>query len=142
VTVDAALRVVAGVILEGDRVLLARRPPGTHLAGYWEFPGGKVEPGEGEREALRRELREELGVEAEVGERLATVRHRYADRGPVVITFFACRLRGGPVRPSAGQEVRWVRRRDLPAYRLPPADAPLVRSLAGTPDAPGEPGAP
>jgi 8-oxo-dGTP diphosphatase len=121
--------VVAAAVVERDgRFLLTRRRRGTHLAGHWEFPGGKCEPGETEEACLRRELREELGVEIRVGRPILATRYTYPDR-MVQLTFYACELLGSP-RPQLGQRMRWVRREMLPRLRLPPADAELVTRLA------------
>ncbi|WP_217915098.1 (deoxy)nucleoside triphosphate pyrophosphohydrolase [Miltoncostaea marina] len=118
--------VVAAVIERGGRVLVSQRGPGVGQPGRWEFPGGKRERGEDDATALRRELREELGVELEVGPLLWTAR-----AGPLVLRFFRCDwLPGQRPRPHGSEQFRWVRREDLPALRFPPADAPLVAALA------------
>lgn len=119
--------VVAAVIEDEHRFLVTRRQPGTHLAGMWEFPGGKVDPDETHVTALRRELREELGVEAEVGELLHRTPHEYTER-TVELYFYRCTLTGAP-RPLLGQEMRWVSRAELRSLGLPPADAELVELL-------------
>ena len=95
--------VAAGVLIEGGRVLLTQRKAGTHLAGAWEFPGGKVGPGEDPRTALRRELAEELGIDATAGEIVDVTFHRYEDAGKAVLLLFfeATRSAGSPApRPS------------------------------------------
>ena len=128
------LLVVAGVVRRGERVLLTRRPEASHLGGYWEFPGGKVEPGEDPRAALRRELREECGLDVEVGRALEVVFHRYPERA-VLLLFFQCRcLDERPVRHLGVTDHRWVAPQELGAFRLPPANAPVVELLrAGRP---------
>src|SRR5450755_966256 len=90
--------VAAAVLLEEGRVLLTQRKAGTHLAGAWEFPGGKVESGEDPRDALRRELREEIGIEATVGEIVEVTFHRYveADKAVMLLFFEAVRAEGSP----------------------------------------------
>ena len=104
--------VVAAAIIERDgRFLVTRRQAGVHLAGHWEFPGGKCDAGESLAECLARELREELGVDAAVGDELLATTHDYADRR-VELHFLRCQLRGEP-RPQLGQEMRWVARREL-----------------------------
>lgn len=120
--------VTAAVIEREGTLLLTRRIEGTHLAGTWEFPGGKCEPGEMLEESLRRELLEELGANAEIGDEVFTVTHVYPTR-TVRLHFFACRLRGEP-HPRLGQEMRWVRRDELSALPFPDADAELVAALA------------
>jgi 8-oxo-dGTP diphosphatase len=118
------LVVTAAVIEQNDRFLLTRRQPGVHLQGYWEFPGGKCEPGETQSACLLRELREELDVDAIIGAELLTTTHEYSDR-VVEIHFFRCDLEGVP-SPQQDQEMQWVRRSDLTTLALPPADAALI----------------
>lgn len=124
--------VTAAVIERDHRFLLTRRQPGVHLEGYWEFPGGKCESGETYAECLIRELREELAVEAMVGEIVLATRHTYPDR-QVELHFFRCEIAGDPV-PQVGQDVRWVPRHELADLQFPAADAELIRKLtAATP---------
>jgi 8-oxo-dGTP diphosphatase len=120
--------VVAAVIEQEGRYLVTRRPRGVHLAGLWEFPGGKIDEAESHAEALRRELREELGADADVLELVFSVGHDYPDRR-VELFFYRCRLRGIP-RPLLDQEMRWVRRDELPSLEFPPADEELIRRLS------------
>ena len=124
---ESPVRVVAGALVDArGRVLIAQRPPGKALAGRWEFPGGKREPGERDLEALRRELREELGIE--VGEARMIWRE---DAGPLRLRFYECEyLPLQRPRPLVSPQFRWVRREDLPSYEFPPADDRLVRALA------------
>jgi 8-oxo-dGTP diphosphatase len=126
-TAESSIAVVAAVIEQGGRFLLSRRPKGTHLEGLWEFPGGKVHAGETHAEALRRELDEELGVEANVGELIFETTHEYPDR-TVALWFYRCALLG---RPSArlSQELRWTSRTELAGLEMPPADAGLIKQL-------------
>jgi len=120
--------VVAAAVIERDgRVLLTRRLEGTHLGGFWEFPGGKCEPGEALDACLRRELREELAAEVVVGEELLSTVHSYPER-TVVIHFFAARLLSDPT-PQIGQEMQWIGRNDLSTLKLPPADDEVVALL-------------
>ena len=119
--------VVAAVIEDNHRFLVTRRLPGVHLAGMWEFPGGKIDPDETHGAALRRELREELDVEVDVGDCLHRTLHAYPDR-TVELHFYRCTLKGAP-RPLLGQEMRWVPRADLRSLGLPPADTELVELL-------------
>jgi len=123
--------VTAAIIERAGRLLVTRRLKGTHLEGYWEFPGGKCDAGESLEACLRRELREELAVDAEVGPRILTTSHEYPERR-VELHFFTCELLGDPV-PQLKQEMRWVRREDLASLRLPPADDELVALLARKP---------
>jgi 8-oxo-dGTP diphosphatase len=119
--------VVAAVIEHDGRFLLTLRPKGTHLAGHWEFPGGKCELHETHAEALRRELHEELDIVAEVGALVHSVTHAYPER-TVELHFYACTYAGQP-RPMIGQQMRWVTRDELGALPFPDADADLIRRL-------------
>ena len=121
------IAVVAAVIEGTGRFLVTRRQPGVHLAGMWEFPGGKIDPGETHEAALRRELLEELGVDAEVGACVHRTGHAYPDRN-VELHFYRCDLKGVP-RPMLGQEMRWVPRNELRSLGFPPADTELIRML-------------
>jgi mutator protein MutT len=126
------LVVVAAVVDRDGSFLLTTRPAGTHLAGQWEFPGGKVEPGERLDECLRRELLEELAVHVLVGREIFATTHAYPER-TVELHFFECEMEGEP-QPLLGQEIRWVPRAELPVVELPEADAALIRRLAREPD--------
>lgn len=122
-------RIVTAAVIERDgRLLVARRLEGSHMGGFWEFPGGKCEPGEPPEECLSRELFEELGVEAEVGEEIYRTLYAYADRS-LDLRFFRCSLRSEP-RPLLGQAIKWVARGELRSLEFPPADAELVARLA------------
>lgn len=121
------LNVSAAVIERDDAFLLTRRADGAHLAGSWEFPGGKQEPGETLEAALVREIREELGCRVTVGPRLLTTTHTYAEL-TVELHFYEARLHEDPV-PQLGQEMRWVPRAELASLPLPEADADLVALL-------------
>ena len=121
--------VVAAVIEEDGSFLVTRRPEGTHLAGRWEFPGGKIASGETHGDALAREMREELDADVDVGALLYETEFTYSDRS-ISLHFYRCTLRGTP-RPMLGQQMRWVRRGELQALDFPPADADLIRLLTG-----------
>ena len=123
-----AIEVVAAVIERDGRYLITRRLEGTHLAGLWEFPGGKLLPGEQPEDALRRELKEELGVEVAVGELIQMVDWAYPEKS-VRLLFFRCALAGEPT-PLEGQEMRWVAAADLHSYSFPDADATLIARLS------------
>jgi 8-oxo-dGTP diphosphatase len=119
--------VVAAIIERDEAFLLTRRQKGVHLEGLWEFPGGKIDPGETHAQALVRELREELGVDVHVkGLRFQTT-HEYDDR-TIALFFYDCELRGTP-RPLLGQQMRWVPRDQLATLGFPPADRELIRML-------------
>lgn len=119
--------VTAAVVERDGHVLVTRRLEGTHLEGYWEFPGGKCEAAETLDSCLRRELREELAVDAVIGEQLLATTHTYPER-TVTIHFFAVTLFGEPA-PQIGQEMQWIRRSQLRTLKLPPADDELVALL-------------
>lgn len=119
--------VAAAVIERNGRYLITRRQPGVHLAGHWEFPGGKCEPDETLDTCLCRELREELNVGVTVGDVLLTTTHDYPDRR-VELHFVRCALEGEPA-PQLGQEMRWTPREELNALEFPAADAELIRIL-------------
>jgi len=123
--------VTAAVIERGGRLLVTRRLKGTHLEGFWEFPGGKCDAGESLDACLRRELREELAVDATVGPEILTTSHEYPGRR-VELHFFTCELLGDPV-PQLNQEMQWVPREALASLKLPPADDELVALLASKP---------
>jgi mutator protein MutT len=123
----SVITVVAAVIEEDDAFLVTRRPEGVHLAGMWEFPGGKIHPSETHADALQREIREELGAGIDVHELVFETTHVYPDR-TVALFFYRCVLRERP-RPLLGQEMRWVQRPDLPSLGFPPADEELITRL-------------
>jgi 8-oxo-dGTP diphosphatase len=123
------IEVAAGLIRdERGRYLITQRRRGSHLAGLWEFPGGKVEARETPAVGLRRELQEELTATFAVGELVETVRWEYPDR-TVVLHFFDCRLESGEIAPREEQAMEWVEPRALAAYDFPPADRELIARL-------------
>jgi 8-oxo-dGTP diphosphatase len=123
------IHVVAGVITDRrGRILLARRTRGRDLAGFWEFPGGKVDPGETPPQALARELREELGIEAEPGEPLIAVPHRYPHKRLRLDVRRIAGYRGTP-KGLDGQALAWVPPHKLASYPMPAADRPVVAAL-------------
>lgn len=121
--------VVAAVIEQDDAFLVTLRQAGTHLAGHWEFPGGKVHVGETHVEALRRELFEELDIVATVGEAVHTVTHAYPEK-TVELHFYRCEFAGEP-KPMLGQGMRWVPRGELAGLPFPEADRALIAFLCG-----------
>ena len=122
--------VTAAIVEDHGRYFVTRRQKGVHLEGLWEFPGGKCEPGETLGDCLRRELKEELGADAVIGEEIWTVTHDYADRS-VELHFLSCTLLNAPV-PLLGQEMRWVARDELQSLKFPPADDELINVLTRT----------
>ncbi len=125
------LLVVAAALVDADnRVLLAQRPEGRRMAGLWEFPGGKVKPGESPEAALIRELREELGIEVKAPclAPLTFASHDYRDFH-LLMPLYVCRKWQGLVRPLEGQKLAWVEKGRLREFPMPPADEPLVAHL-------------
>jgi 8-oxo-dGTP diphosphatase len=125
------LLVVAVALVDVDgRVLIAQRPEGKQLAGLWEFPGGKLEPGERPEDALIRELREELGIEVKAAclAPLTFASHAYSDFH-LLMPLFICRRWDGFVQSREGQAMKWVTAKALRDYPMPPADAPLIPHL-------------
>jgi len=124
------VHVVAGVLCDAERrVLLAQRPPGKHLAGGWEFPGGKLEVGETRAEALIRELQEELGISVTAARPLMRVQHAYPQRDILLDVWIVTDYDGVPAGLD-GQTLRWCPRAELAEADLLPADAPIVTALA------------
>ena len=125
------LLVAACALIDPDnRILLAQRPEGKSLAGLWEFPGGKVEPGETPEQTVVRELAEELGIETKVAclAPLTFASHTYATFH-LLMPLFVCRRFWGTPRPIECQALKWVRPRDMRNYPMPPADEPLIPIL-------------
>ena len=119
---------VAAVVEQDEQFFLTRRHAGTHLEGLWEFPGGKVDPGETHADALRREIREELDADVDVQDLVFEITHDYPDR-TVALSFYRCSFKGTP-RALLGQEMRWVRRDELRGLGFPPADRELITLLS------------
>jgi 8-oxo-dGTP diphosphatase len=125
------LLVVAVALIDADdRILVAQRPPGKQLAGFWEFPGGKVDPGERPEAALIRELREELGIEVKEPclAPLTFASHAYEDFH-LLMPLYVCRRWQGLATPREGQTLKWLRARQLRDIPMPPADEPLIPAL-------------
>ena len=129
----APLQVCAAILERRGRIFLARRAVGKHMAGHWEFPGGKIEPGETPQACLAREMQEEFGIAVAVGDHFMTTIHHYPDR---VITLLAWRVRHlrGRFRPTSHDRIAFVPRRELLCYALATADIPIaIRLGAATP---------
>ncbi|MBI5014231.1 MAG: A/G-specific adenine glycosylase [Deltaproteobacteria bacterium] len=123
--------VALGIVFDRDRVLIDQRPYGGLLGGLWEFPGGKVEPGESPARAVVRELREELGLEVAVGEPLTPVKHAYSHLR-VTLHPFLCRLVAMDARTGEGRPHRWISPEELPDYPMPRANRKVIEELART----------
>jgi 8-oxo-dGTP diphosphatase len=122
--------VSAALIVKDREVLIGQRRADQPMGALWEFPGGKIEPGETPEEALARELCEELGIRAEVGPPVTRIRHHYRRGGAVDLQFFAVHKFAGEIENQIYQQVRWVRFEDLPGYDFLAADRGLVKDLA------------
>ena len=123
------IRVVAAIIERDGRLLICQRRAGAILGGKWEFPGGKLRPSESPRQALARELREELGREPAIGDLMQTVKHHYAEMAKAVeIRFFAAELHGIP-RNLAFDRIVWAKRDELPRFDFLAADRQLILRL-------------
>jgi 8-oxo-dGTP diphosphatase len=123
-------RVVAALIWKDGKVLVCQRTRHQAMPLKWEFPGGKIEEGEQTRDALRRELEEELGINAVVGEEVARIRHDYKGGGAVELRFFNVNRYAGEIENRIFRDVRWVERSELPAYDFLEADLEFVKNLA------------
>ena len=123
-------QVVAALILKNGEVLVCQRTRHQSMPLKWEFPGGKIEDGEQPRDALRRELEEELGIDAHIGEEVARIRHDYKNGGSVELRFYVVNEYTGEVENRIFRDMRWAKRSDLPKYDFLEADLELVKDLA------------
>jgi len=131
-TKSKIIQVAAGLVFRDGKLLITQRCKGSHLAGLWEFPGGKLEPSENYEACLRRELREELGIEVEVGELLESISHDYPEKS-VHLKFFRCSLLKNEPSPLGCDAVAWVTASELAQYAFPEADARLLGKLRTEP---------
>jgi len=122
-------RVVAAVIEKNAKVLVCQRTRHQTMPLKWEFPGGKIEEGEQPRDALRRELEEELGIQARIGDEIARLQHAYPNGATVELRFFIVRDYGGEIENRIFKDVQWSAPKDLASYDFLEADASLVRDL-------------
>jgi mutator protein MutT len=127
-----AIQVAAGLVFRDGQLLITQRQPDDHLGGLWEFPGGKRELGETFPECLRRELREELGIEVNVGELVETITHEYPAR-TVELKFYRCRLLSGEPQPLDCAAIEWIDPSGLDNHAFPPADERLLGRLRAMP---------
>jgi 8-oxo-dGTP diphosphatase len=123
-------QVVAALIMKDDKVLVCQRTRHQTMPLKWEFPGGKIETGEQPRDALRRELDEELGINATIGEEVMRIRHQYKTGNSVELRFYVVKEYAGTIENRIFREVRWAMRSELPAYDFLEADVKLVKDLA------------
>jgi 8-oxo-dGTP diphosphatase len=122
--------VVAALIMKDGKVLVCQRTRHQTMPLKWEFPGGKIEEGEQPRDALRRELDEELGIDARIGEEVARIRHEYKSGNSVELRFYVVKQYKGEIENRIFRDVRWSPRSELPSYDFLEADLTLVRDLA------------
>ncbi len=125
---EKIIQVAAGVISRGRRYLITKRMPNSHLGGLWEFPGGKRRSGETLQECLRRELKEELGLDVCVERKLGVIQHHYS-RYTVRLHFYFCTIRNGTPRALGNQSYRWVHPSGLARFEFPEANQALIRKL-------------
>lgn len=126
-----SIRVVGAVFHDGERFLACRKKPGKPLEGHWEFPGGKIEPGETPEQALAREIREELNLIAEVGQKVTTTTYEY-DFATVELTTFYCTLVDGDLRLTDHDDTKWVTSTEAAHLTWAPADIPAVEAIASS----------
>ncbi len=124
--------VSAGLVFRDGKLLITQRPTSGHLGGLWEFPGGKREPAETFEECLARELREELGIEVEIGELVESLTHTYPEK-TVHLKFFHCRWKQHEPQPLGCPAFQWITPTELDHYAFPAADARLLQLLRDTP---------
>ena len=131
----AAKDVVAAILIHNNKVLIAQRANDDPLAGYWEFPGGKIENGETPAESLIREMREEFCINIEVGEFFESSIYPY-DKGTIRLLAYICRWNEGEIRSTVHHDYAWVGINELDQYTFAPADIPLVEKMRrdGLPD--------
>jgi 8-oxo-dGTP diphosphatase len=123
-------RVVAGLIVKDGKLLVCQRTRHQTMPLKWEFPGGKIEEKEQPRDALRRELEEELGIHATIGDEVKRIRHEYPNRTMVELRFFVVREYQGEIENRIFKDIRWAVPKDLPQYDFLEADLTLVKDLA------------
>jgi 8-oxo-dGTP diphosphatase len=123
-------QVVAALIVQKGKILVCQRTRHQTMPLKWEFPGGKIETGEQPRDALRRELDEELGIDAEIGEEVARIQHKYRNGGAVELRFYAVRAFKGEIENRIFRDLQWADRKQLPNFDFLEADLQLVKDVA------------
>jgi mutator protein MutT len=127
------IEVAAGLVFHRGLLLITQRRPQDHLGGLWEFPGGKREPSETYEECLQRELREELGIEVQVQDLVASVQHAYHEK-TVLLKFYRCVWLSGEPQALGCSACVWINPSQLAQYHFPPADKQLIQRLATEPE--------
>ncbi|PWD98783.1 (deoxy)nucleoside triphosphate pyrophosphohydrolase [Marinilabilia rubra] len=122
------ITVTAAIIQKGAKILITRRAPGKHLAGYWEFPGGKLDQNETEQECLAREIQEELNITIQVDEFYRENIHQYANK-QILLKAFKCSLVSGDIILRDHDKMAWINNNELTNYEFAPADIPIVKAL-------------
>lgn len=120
--------VIAAIIRKGSKILIARRSPKKHLAGYWEFPGGKIEEGETPEECLARELKEELGITVDIEGFFMENIHQYGEK-TILLKAYDCKYLSGDILFNDHDKVEWVENIELKNYSLAPADIPFIKAI-------------
>ncbi len=129
---DKITHAAIGIIIQEGRCLIARRPEGGHVGGYWEFPGGTILPGETPEDCLHREVFEETGLKIDIDRTLTPVEHLYPDRR-VHLTFYICRTIENTAYPVENSTVKWVLLKELDRYRFPEANQSILKLLQDYP---------
>jgi len=119
------IEVTAAIIVKGNKVMIARRAHGKHLAGYWEFPGGKIEQGETPESCLTRELKEEFDIEASIENYIGESIFEYPDK-TIRLKAFSCKIISGEIKLNDHDKIEWINIEQLTNYKLAPADIPLI----------------
>ena len=122
-------KVVAGIIKHNGQYLITKRFENSHLGGMWEFPGGKIIKGESEKIALKRELKEEVGIDCSVGKLVYETSYHYPDIS-INIKFYRCKLLSGEPQPLDCAAVKWIKQSELLQYEFPPSDIKLIKMLS------------
>ena len=123
------LQIGVAVVWDGHKVLIDQRRREDTFGGYWEFPGGKIEPGEDAIDCIKREIKEEIGIMIDVGEHLITVDHEYGERFAVTLIVYHCQYVSGTPQPLESVELRWVKPSELNQFRFPAANAQILAAL-------------
>jgi 8-oxo-dGTP diphosphatase len=126
--VNEKIEVTAAIVKKGSKILIARRSPKKHLAGFWEFPGGKIEKGETPEACLKRELEEELGIIVHVGPFFMENTHQYEQK-IILLKAYRCELISGEITLNDHDQIQWVEATEFSNYEFAPADIPFIKAL-------------